>query len=189
MVVTNGAGFAPFIFAGAWERRKMNVDVRMEELVVAELDNLGYELIKLETNVRGRRRIVRIFIDRSGEGVTLDDCVQVTKRIGFVLDGEEIITGPYNLEVSSPGIDRSLTKPAHFERFKGHSARITHAGGSAGKETAVGIIVDTDDVAVTIRGDGGTRRIDFDTILKANLHGEHWEIPKGERNRGRSRAQ
>jgi ribosome maturation factor RimP len=160
----------------------------LKEIVTTELDALGYELVKLESNVRGRKRIVRMFIDRPGGSVTLEDCVRVTKRIGFMLDGEEIIDGPYNLEVSSPGIDRSLTKPAHFERFRGHSVRITHTGGSAGRETVTGAILDTDGVAVAIRTDDGTVRIDFDTILKANLHGEDWEIPKGGKRRGRSRT-
>jgi ribosome maturation factor RimP len=156
----------------------MDPQDHLEELVDRELANLGYELVKLEVSIRGRRRIVRIFIDRIDGGVTLDDCVQVTRAIGFVLDGEQIIPGPYNLEVSSPGINRSLTKPTHFERFKGHTARIEHAADSGRKETLIGTIVDADDAAVTVTEAGETRRISFGSILKANLHGEHWGIPK-----------
>ncbi len=166
----------------------MDPDVRLEDLVSRELENLGYELIKIEIPVRGRRRIVRLFIDHPEKGVTIDDCVRVSKAIGFVLEGEGIVSGPYNLEVSSPGIKRSLTKPAHFKKFAGHTVRIEHTAGRGGKETLIGSIVDADDETVTLDTDGRMTHIGFGTILKANLHGERWEIPKGARAKKRSRT-
>jgi ribosome maturation factor RimP len=166
----------------------MDPDVRLEGIVSRELEELGYELVKIEMPVRGRRRIVRLFIDRPERGVTIDDCVRVSRAIGFVLDGEGIVPGPYNLEVSSPGINRSLTKPAHFKRFAGHTVRIEHTAGSGGKETLIGSIVDAGDEAVTLETGQGARRVEFGAILKANLHGERWEISKGARARKRSRT-
>jgi ribosome maturation factor RimP len=165
----------------------MDLDVRLEDFVSWELEQLGYELVKLEMPVRGRRRIIRLFIDRPDKNVTIDDCVQVTKAIGFVLDGEDVIPGPYNLEVSSPGINRSLTKPAHFQRFSGRTARIEHTVENGKKETLIGTIVESDDETVTLRVAGEVKRIAFVEILKANLHGERWEIPKTKRGGKRHR--
>jgi len=157
----------------------MDPDVRLEDLVSRELENLGYELVKIESPVRGRRRIIRLFIDHPERGVTIDDCVRVSKAIGFALDGEEAVSGPYNLEVSSPGINRALTKPAHYERFAGHTARIERAAGRGRKETQTGSIVGVEEETVTLDVAGEMKRIAFSTILRANLHGETWEIPKG----------
>lgn len=166
----------------------MDSDVRLKDIVSRELENLGYELVTIEMPARGRRRIVRLFIDHPEKGVTIDDCVRVSKAIGFVLDGEGIVPGSYNLEVSSPGINRSLTKPAHFKRFAGHTVRIEHTAGRGGKETLIGSIVDADDEAVTLETGGGMTHVEFGTILRANLHGERWEIPKGARAKKRSRT-
>jgi ribosome maturation factor RimP len=165
----------------------MEADARLEALIDGELGELGFELVKLEISIRGRRRILRLFIDHPDRGVTLDDCVRVTKAIGFVIDGEGLVEGPYNLEVSSPGINRPLTKPAHFSKFGGRMVRIEHARGTAGKETVIGSIAGTDGEAVTVDTGAGTRRIAFGDITRANLHGEQWEIPKGTWKKRRSR--
>ncbi len=167
----------------------MDPDVRLEDFVGRELERLGFELVKLEMPVRGRRRIIRLFIDHPDKNVTIDDCVQMTKAIGFVLDGEDVIPGPYNLEVSSPGINRSLTKPAHFKRFSGRTARIEHTVENGMRETLIGAIVGSDDETVTLRVAGEVKRIAFAEILKANLHGERWEIPKSKRRDKRHRRQ
>ncbi len=167
----------------------MDQDVRLEDFVSRELERLGFELVKLEMPVRGRRRIIRLFIDHPDKDVTINDCVQVTKAIGFVLEGEDFVPGPYNLEVSSPGINRSLTKPAHFKRFSGRMARIEHTARDGGKETLIGAIVGSDDETVTLRVAGEVRRIAFEEILRANLHGERWEIPKSKRGGKRHRRQ
>ena len=165
----------------------MDWEARLEELVNGELENLGFEFVTMEVPVRGRRRIVRLFIDNPEKGVTIDDCVRVSKAIGFALEGEAIIPGPYNLEVSSPGINRSLTKPAHFKRFTGHTARIEHTARHGGKETLIGGIVGVSDEAVTLETAGGTKSILLGAFLRANLHGEHWDIPKRRKTKKRPR--
>lgn len=182
-------GVAPFIFTEeALEVYAMDTDIRLEELVSGELEKLGYELVTIEMPVRGRRRIVRLFIDHPERNVTIDDCVRVSKAVGFVLDGEAIVPGPYNLEVSSPGINRALTKPTHFKRFTGHAARVERVTGHGGTETLIGGILDADDEAVTLETGGKRVRIEFGAVRKANLHGEDWEIPKGTKKKKRSRS-
>lgn len=159
----------------------------LEELVAKEVDMLGFELIKLETVPRGRRKLLRLYIDHPERNVTIDDCVRVSKAIGFVLDGEDRVQGPYNLEVSSPGINRPLTKAEHFKRFVGKSSRVVYRSDGGGKETVIGKIVDSSDDRVTLNVGGETRRISMSNILKANLHGEQWEIQSTKPTRKRAR--
>jgi ribosome maturation factor RimP len=150
----------------------MDLDRELKELVARELDALGYELVRAETFLSGRRRTIRLFIDRPDETVTIDDCVRVTKALGLVLESVETLPGPYNLEVSSPGFTRPLTKPAHFLRFCGERARVEYFDAGGGKTTAIGTIVKAGAETITLSVDGVERLITFEKILKANLHPE-----------------
>jgi ribosome maturation factor RimP len=155
----------------------MQLSEKVEGLIVHEVERLGYELVKCEAFFTGRRRNVRIFIDRS-EGVTIDDCVEVTKAVGFVLDGIDEVPGPYNLEVSSPGFNRPLTKLEHFERFRGGRARIEYMNDSGARETAVGEITGVAERSVGLSVEGMQRTIRFDAISRANLEPEGRDVPK-----------
>ena len=83
----------------------------------------GYDLEELVVTPAGRRSVVRVVVDRD-QGVTLDDIAEVSRAVSAVLDVEDPIASAYRLEVSSPGIDRPLTKAADFERFKGYEAKV-----------------------------------------------------------------
>jgi ribosome maturation factor RimP len=159
----------------------------IEELIAEEVGLLGFELIKLETIMRGRKKLLRIYIDHPERNVTIDDCVQVSKALGFVLDSEERFPGPYNLEVSSPGIDRPLTKWGHFARFAGKNARVEYRVEGGGRNTVIGKIIDSNEERVTIGVAGEHRSIGMDRILKANLHGEEWDIPHRKSARRKAR--
>src|SRR5688500_17982505 len=95
----------------------------LARLLEPTVERLGYELTDLELRIGGRDGVVRIFIDRP-EGVGLADCETVSRQIGAVLDAEDPVPGHYVLEVSSPGLDRKLTKPAHFRRFVDRDVRV-----------------------------------------------------------------
>jgi len=85
----------------------------------------GIEIVDVEFLGSGRGRVVRIFIDRP-QGVSHSDCEFISQQVGTILDVEDVIPGDsYTLEVSSPGLERKLSKPKDFERFVGHKARIT----------------------------------------------------------------
>jgi len=140
---------------------------------------IGYELVKLEASFATRRKILRIFVDRSDRAVTIDDCVEVTKIISLVLDAEDIIPGPYTLEVSSPGVDRPLTKPKHFKRFIGSTAKIEYQDEEKGKVKLTGEIVGADDSEVTIEVSGEKINVGYGSIIKANLKATDLEFPKG----------
>ena len=85
----------------------------------------GLELVEVEFLGSGKARMLRIFIDKTG-GVTHQDCENVSKEVSTILDMEDVVPGDsYLLEVSSPGLDRKLTKPADYERFTGSLIKVT----------------------------------------------------------------
>ena len=95
----------------------------IETLVSPILASLGMELVDLEFKREGRSWFLRLFVDKPG-GVTLDDCAEVSREVSAILEVEDPIEAPYRLEVSSPGIDRPLKKPADFDRFAGQLVKI-----------------------------------------------------------------
>ena len=96
---------------------------RLIELLEPLVEAMGYELVLLEFNAHKGSALVRLFIDAPG-GVTLGDCEKVSREVEGKLDVDDPIPQNYRLEVSSPGLDRPLVKPAHFERFAGQVARV-----------------------------------------------------------------
>jgi ribosome maturation factor RimP len=88
------------------------------------LESMGLSLWDLEFHKQGPQWLLRIFIDRESGGVTLNDCETVNRDFGAALDVEDIISHPYTLEVSSPGLDRTLSRPEHFTRFTGSMVKI-----------------------------------------------------------------
>lgn len=96
---------------------------QIEQLVEPILDDLGMELVLPEYRQEGRAWVVRLFIDKPG-GVTLDDCVAVSREVEAILEVEDVIRRAYRLEVSSPGLDRPLLKPRDFERFNGEHVKV-----------------------------------------------------------------
>jgi ribosome maturation factor RimP len=94
----------------------------------------GLEVVDVEIAGAGKHRMLRVFIDRPGaaptagrpDGVTHEDCSQFSREFGTIVDVEDVLPGgSYVLEVSSPGLDRKLTKPADFERFRGQRVKLT----------------------------------------------------------------
>lgn len=92
------------------------------------LESMGIELVDIEFGRVGRDAVLRLFIDKDG-GVMLDDCANVSRELSLILDVEDVIACNYTLEVSSPGLDRPLKKPADYERFSGRLSEkaIEHA--------------------------------------------------------------
>jgi ribosome maturation factor RimP len=88
-----------------------------------EVERLGFELVDVEVSVDGSNGVLRVFID-SDDGITLENCAAVSRQVSALLDVEDPIPGEYNLEVSSPGINRRLVKPTHFERFAGSRVKV-----------------------------------------------------------------
>ena len=129
----------------------------------------GVELVHAEVAGPEGLPIVRVFIDKPG-GVTHEDCSEVSHHLSTVLDVEDFIHSPYTLEVSSPGIERGLYKPADYERFAGHLAKIKSRSPIKNQRNFRGRIVGLADNEVVFEDKtSGQVRIPVSDIAKANL--------------------
>ena len=133
------------------------------------VESLGYEFWGLEY-IQGRGATLRIYIDRdSGEGVSVDDCALVSHQVSGVLDVEDPIPGEYNLEVSSPGMERPLFTIEQWGRYIGEDIQIRLLAPVAGKRrlTATLTAVEGDDVLLDVKGEA--LRVPFAQVDRANL--------------------
>ncbi len=153
---------------------QIDVVNRVTELAEPLAASLGVELVEVEYKQEGGRMVLRLFIDREG-GVTLDDCAAVSRELAEVLDVEDFIHGRYNLEVSSPGLDRPLKKPSDYERFAGRLVKIKtfellpdDAGNM--RKTFTGELLGLEEGVVRLRlSEGQTAGVPLDKVAKANL--------------------
>lgn len=150
---------------------------KIRTLILPVLEAKGRELVDLEYKREGQGWVLRLFIDEPG-GITLDGCVEVSREISVLLEVEDPIETAYNLEVSSPGLDRPLTKPADYERFAGRLAKIKSRvpidvdGEGRGRKTFVGVLggLSDDKVVIELEDKKGLRvAIPLGDVEKANL--------------------
>jgi ribosome maturation factor RimP len=136
----------------------------------------GFELEDLEQVGAGRRRLLRVVID-SDVGVGLDDIATVSRVVDRVLDEhDDLFAGPYTLEVTSPGVDRPLTRPRHWRRNRLRLIRATLADGGE----LVGRVGDCDDTGVTLLVSGTLRRVHYAKLDRAVVEVEFREPPASE---------
>jgi ribosome maturation factor RimP len=103
----------------------MALDIdKIREIAERVAASSGLEVVEVELRGGGKARMLRIFIDKPA-GVTHEDCVSVSREVSTILDVEDAISGAYTLEVSSPGLDRKLFRPADYERFTGSLIKLT----------------------------------------------------------------
>jgi len=134
------------------------------------LGSLGLTLWDLEIRKQGPQWLLRIYIDRETGGVTLGDCEAVSRDLGTVLDVEDIIPHAYTLEVSSPGLDRSLTRPEHYRRCRGSLVKIKTFQPINGVKVFKGKLAGLEDLVMVLEQDSGeTLRIPLDNVSKASL--------------------
>lgn len=112
---------------------------RLVQMLEPLVESLGYELVLLEFNAHKGSALVRLFIDAPG-GITLGDCEKVSREVEGRLDVEDPIPQNYRLEVSSPGLDRPLVKPGHYERFAGQVARVQLLAPLGGRRKFQGVL-------------------------------------------------
>lgn len=141
-----------------------------EPLCIAE----GMELVHVECRSESRGRVLRLYIDKPG-GVKIDDCVNISRQIGDLLDVHTDDENAYILEVSSPGPDRPLTKPEDFDRFSGHRAKIRTVAPVNGQQNFTGILASMHDEIVTLRVEDGSMSIPLSQIKYARLAGYQGE--------------
>jgi ribosome maturation factor RimP len=144
----------------------------LSKLFEPVVESMGYELVGVEFLGAGGYGTLRVYIDRDS-GVNLDDCAAISHQINGILDVEEPIKQAYDLEVSSPGIERPLFKLADFERYAGKTVRIKLAVGLLGRKNFKGELRGVaDSKLVTIEVDGEVFDLPYADIAKANLVGD-----------------
>ncbi len=141
------------------------------------------EVFDVEAGQEGPRTVIRIFIDREG-GVGIGDCESFSRRFGAVLDVEDPVPGPYALEVSSPGVNRRLSRPRHFAAAEGRRVRVSLSEPVEGSRNFTGILRRTDDDGIDIERDGKAFRLPYRLIRRANIDVTQDELfAKGKKKR------
>ena len=143
---------------------------RLIALIEPVLVRLGYELVELEYAAGRSQAVVRIFIDKSA-GITVEDCERVSREVAALLDVDDPIPTAYTLEVSSPGFDRLLRTPAHFERFVGSRVFVELKVPRAGRRRYTGMLQAVNATGIELEVDKQKVEVPFDEIGKARLAG------------------
>ena len=154
-------------------------NTKIVELVNPVVTAMGYELWGVEYLPQGRFSLLRIYIDKEG-GITLTDCEQVSRQVTGVLDVADPIQGAYNLEVSSPGLDRPLFSLAQFARYIGSEVRLVLSAKLDGRRKFTGRITGTDPDHVQLEVEGNAITVPADAIDSARLVPDI-DINKGEK--------
>ncbi len=149
-------------------RPKHPVVAAIESEVELMLGDYGYELVAIRFGGTKRNPVLTILMDKEG-GVTADDCAEMSPRLSLLLDVIDPIRTSYQLVVSSPGIERPLTKPAHFERFRGQQVAVRFQPPEGRRRTVQGTVEQTTPDAVYVAANGQTWEINYEGIEEAHL--------------------
>ena len=141
---------------------------RLIGLLEPLVEQLGFELVDVEANAGRGSGLLRLYID-SPAGVTVDDCERVSREVSALLDVEDPMPGAFTLEVSSPGFDRVLRKPAHYARFRGERVRVELAEARDGRRRYTGLLVAVGEDGQELEVDGDIVAMNFAAIDRARL--------------------
>ena len=142
---------------------------KVQEFVESLLPSMGLELVEIQYRQEGEGWVLRLFLD-SPDGIGLDQCSKVSREISFFLDVEDLIPHAFNLEVSSPGLERPLCNAADFKRFVGKKARVKVRHPIGDQKVFVGLIGESDENEFELLFEDGTSNSFFlHQIRKARL--------------------
>ncbi len=143
---------------------------KVQEIADRVAASEGVEVVDVELAGGGKSRLLRIYIDKP-EGVTLEDCEKMSQQMSAILDVEDVIPGEgYNLEVSSPGVERKLSKPRDFERFMGQKIKLSLREPLDNQRRFEGRLASFADGVITLEVAGGkTMQFPLSEVEKANL--------------------
>jgi len=148
----------------------MEYRIRLENLVSPTLDQMGYELVRIQMQGSARPTLQIMAERKDGAGMTVEDCAQISRSVSAVLDVEDPIGGAYVLEVSSPGIDRPLTRPKDFIAWAGFEAKLETDLPVDGQKRFKGKVLGLDDVGrVGITSEKGESWIPLTQVKSAKL--------------------
>jgi ribosome maturation factor RimP len=146
-------------------------ETSLERLIEPIVKEMNCVLWGIEQISHGRQSTLKVYID-SDNGVDVDDCARVSRQISSLLDVEDLISGSYTLEVSSPGLERRLFKAEHFERFKGAMIKLSLRSSFEGRRRFRGILCGLEDKQVVLRMGEEEVLLPVEGIERANIIGE-----------------
>jgi len=153
-------------------RGKSAEDARLLELLEPVAEAAGYAIVRLRLMGGEHQRRLQIMAERPADGeMNVEDCARLSRAISEVMDAADPISGEYLLEVSSPGIDRPLTRLADFEAYEGYEARLELDRLAEGRKRFKGVLagVEGDQVAIDLEGEAETAMVPFAWIAEAKL--------------------
>ncbi|EBA10022.1 ribosome maturation factor RimP [Sagittula stellata] len=147
---------------------KTGMDLRLAEIVAPVIEDMGFELVRLRLQ-SGNTPLLQIMAERPEGGIEVDECAEISTAVSAVLDVEDPIVEAYTLEVSSPGIDRPLTRLKDFDTYEGYEARLETTDLIEGRKRFRGILAGVEGSEVLINVDEGTIGLQFDWLADAKL--------------------
>jgi ribosome maturation factor RimP len=150
---------------------------QLEALLDTEISGMGYEFVGCVLMQHGRGTLLRIYVDKPG-GVTVEDCTKVTRHVNSLLDVEDPIQGHYTLEVSSPGLERPLFKPMHYQRVIGKKIKLKLHAPREGRRNLTGVLQAADAESITLLVDNIVMELPYHDIDKAHVELEFPELKK-----------
>lgn len=148
----------------------MNVVEKITGIIEPSLDSLGYALVQIKMADGSRRKTLTIMAERKDEApMGFDDCTQISRTVGALLEVEDPISGAYDLEVCSPGLDRPLVKPDDFCRYQGHEIKLETHIPMEGRKRFKGIIKTFKGETLSLTMPEGDVNIEFRNIRAAKL--------------------
>jgi len=161
--------FRGFLVGGK-KKLVAKISDKISDLITPVIEDMGYELVGVEYVASGKHSILRIYIDID-TGIGIEDCEKVSRQLSAIFDVEDPISGQYNLEVSSPGIERPLFNIEHYHRFLGNDINLRMHRPVDGQRKFRGSIgsVNDKDNTIELITELGSVILDIDLIEKANL--------------------
>ncbi len=147
---------------------KTNIDKRLAEIITPVIEDLGFELVRVRLQ-GGKSATLQIMAEKPDGGIEVDDCAAISTAVSATLDVEDPIEDTYTLEVSSPGIDRPLTRLKDFDVWEGYEAKLETAEMIDGRKRFKGALAGTEDDEVLIEIDEGTIGLKFNWLAEAKL--------------------
>ncbi len=147
---------------------KAAIDVRLAEIVTPVIEDMGFELVRLRL-MSGKSLTLQVMCDRPDGNINVDDCADISRALSATLDVEDPIEGEYALEVSTPGIDRPLTRLKDFETFDGYEVKLLTSELIDGRKRFNGTLRGVEDNEVLVEIPEGVIGLDFDWLVEAKL--------------------
>lgn len=162
-----------FVFTSPWEGFRewsaiLSALAHLEPIITPVVEAAGYRLVRLRV-MGGKRKTLQVMAERPDGTMNVDDCAELSRALSDFFEQEDPIEGDYLLEVSSPGIDRPLTRLADFGRWAGHEAKLELVAPLDGRKRVRGMLLGLDGSDVMIDAQGARLKLPFRAIAEAKL--------------------